>query len=233
MVRNYKGYVANITETCDPENELQLVTKVQVAPNNVDDTRLLDEALPELRARTELEMLYTDGGYGSPETDDALRENEVEQIQTAIRGRKSSAEKRHLSLQEGSHSDFEIKQTEEGKPTQITCPQGQTDPNSPGRGTESESCGGSHGSAGQASLPGGKVPVRGQFRVTCMILGSAVMGNIRRIQQYKTRKAEQIKAEISKREAEGAQVSPFCSFFDNFIRALSNYFGIQKWVFGC
>ena len=25
-----KGYVANITETCDPENELQLITKVQV-----------------------------------------------------------------------------------------------------------------------------------------------------------------------------------------------------------
>jgi len=57
----------------------------------VDDTQLLDEALPELKARTELKILYTDGGYGSPETDDALRENEVEQIQTAIRGRKSSA----------------------------------------------------------------------------------------------------------------------------------------------
>jgi len=27
---HYKGYVANITETCDPENELQLITKVQV-----------------------------------------------------------------------------------------------------------------------------------------------------------------------------------------------------------
>ena len=34
---HYKGYVANLTETCDPENELQLITKVQVAPNNVDD----------------------------------------------------------------------------------------------------------------------------------------------------------------------------------------------------
>ena len=65
------------------------------------------------------DRLYTDGGYGSPETDDALRENEVEQIQTDIRGRRPSAEKLHLS-------DFEIKQTEEGKPTQITCPQGQT-----------------------------------------------------------------------------------------------------------
>lgn len=35
--RKYKGYVANLSETCDPENELQLITQVQVAPNNVDD----------------------------------------------------------------------------------------------------------------------------------------------------------------------------------------------------
>jgi hypothetical protein len=282
--KHYKGYVANITETCDPENELQLVTKVQVAPNNVDDTRLLDEALPELKARTELEMLYTDGGYGSPETDDALRENEVEQIQTAIRGRRPSAEKLPIS-------DFEIKQTEEGKPAQITCPQGQTvtvrgsnqrksfvahfaqdtcrtcpfseacparpgkrDPRHRLRFTQAEvnvaqrrrrsqihqEEGRNLRAAVEATVrqvkhpfPAGKVPVRGQFRVTCMILGSAMMGNIRRIQQYKTRKAEQINTEISKRGAEGAQVSSFCLFFNNSIRALSNYFGVQKWVFGC
>jgi len=255
-----------------------------VAPNNVDDTQLLDEALPELKERTELEMLYTDGGYGSPETDDALRENDVEQIQTAIRGRKPSAEKLHLS-------DFEIKQTDEGKPTQITCPQGQTvtvrgsnqrksfvahfaqdtcrtcpfseacparpgkrDPRHRLRFTQAEvnvaqrrrrsqihqEEGRNLRAAVEATVrqvkhpfSGGKVPVRGQFRVTCMILGSAMMGNIRRIQQYKTRKAEQINKEISKRGAEGAQVSSFCLFFRDVIRALLDFFGVQKWVFGC
>ena len=111
----YKGYVANITETCDPENDLQRLTKVQVAPNNIDDTKLLAEALPELKERTDLDTLYTDGGYGSPEMDESLAEEGVEQIQTAIRGRKPSSEKLHLS-------DFEIKQSDEGKPTQITCP---------------------------------------------------------------------------------------------------------------
>ncbi|MDY6847409.1 MAG: transposase, partial [Chloroflexota bacterium] len=75
--QGFQGYTANITETCEPDNELQLITKVQVAPNNVDDTQLLDEALHELKERTELDTLYTDGGYGSPETDDALRENDV------------------------------------------------------------------------------------------------------------------------------------------------------------
>jgi hypothetical protein len=43
---HYKGYVANITETCDPENEIQLITTLQMAPNNVDDGQLLAEALP-------------------------------------------------------------------------------------------------------------------------------------------------------------------------------------------
>ena len=50
--------------------------------------------------------------------DDTLAEKQVEQIQTAIRGRKPGVEKLHLS-------EFETKQTEEGKPTQITCPQRQ------------------------------------------------------------------------------------------------------------
>mgnify|MGYP000075913042 CR=1 FL=1 len=37
----FKGYVANLTQTCDPHNAVQLITKVQVAPNNVDDADLL------------------------------------------------------------------------------------------------------------------------------------------------------------------------------------------------
>ena len=42
---------------------MQLITKVQVAPNNVEDTQLRDGALPDLEERTDLETLYTDGGY--------------------------------------------------------------------------------------------------------------------------------------------------------------------------
>ena len=69
---HYKGYVANLTETCDPANELQLITKVQVASNTIDDTQLLAEALPDLKQRTELETIYTDGGHGGPTTDAGL-----------------------------------------------------------------------------------------------------------------------------------------------------------------
>jgi len=114
----YKGYVANITETCDPENQFQLITKVQVAANKIDDTTLLAQALPGLKERTEIETLYTDGGYGSPEIDKKLQDKKIEQIQTGIRGRVPDESKLNLS-------NFEIKQAESGKPTKITCPQGQ------------------------------------------------------------------------------------------------------------
>jgi hypothetical protein len=273
--------VANITETCDPENNLQLVTKVQVAPNNIDDTKLLAEVLPELKERTDLDTLYTDGGYGSPEMDKALAEEQVEHIQTAIRGRKPSPEKLHLS-------DFEIKQTEQGKPTQITCPQGQhvavhpsnrkksfvahfelnvcqtcpfseacpakpgkRDPRRHLRFTQAQTNVAKRRKRNQVHLeeaqnlraaveatvrqikhpfPAGKLPVRGQFRVTCMIIGSALMSNVRRIQRYKAMNEQQINQKSTQLELERGQSS---SFLTNFLLSLFYRFANKMYVFCC
>ena len=44
---SYKGYVANLTESCDPENGAQLILDLRVAPNNTDDATLLVEAMPD------------------------------------------------------------------------------------------------------------------------------------------------------------------------------------------
>jgi len=271
--KHYKGYVANLTETCDPENELQLITNVQVAPNNIDDTKLLEEALPELEKRTEIETLYTDGGYGSPETDKTLIKKNIQQIQTAIRGRKPKEEKLHLS-------DFEIKQTQEGKPSQITCPHGQNvklklsnqrksfvahfelddcqtcpyaqgcpakpgkrDPRRHLRFTQEQANlaqrrrrsqihqeeGRNLRAAVEATVrqvkqpfPAGKLPVRGQFRVTCMLIGSAIMSNIKRIQQHKVSKIEKIDKKNSQMEQESTQPSSFRSFLISFISRFSH-----------
>jgi hypothetical protein len=65
----------------------QLITKVQVTANNVDDPRLLLEALPNLKERTELEALYTDGGFGSYAVDQAMLEYKVIHMPMGIRGR--------------------------------------------------------------------------------------------------------------------------------------------------
>ena len=116
-----QGYVANLAETCDPENPFQLITKVQVAPNSVDDTKLLLQALPDLAQRTDLDTLYTDGGYGSPEVDRALTDKGIALFQTGIRGKK-------LRPDQLSFYDFDLQLDELGQPVQVTCPHAQTAP---------------------------------------------------------------------------------------------------------
>lgn len=116
-----QGYVANLAETCDPENPFQLITKIQVAPNSVDDGKLLLQALPNLAERTDLETLYTDGGYGGAELDRSLTDKGIALFQTGIRGKKLKPDKL-------SFYHFSIHQDEAGQPTQVTCPYGQTAP---------------------------------------------------------------------------------------------------------
>lgn len=124
----FKGYVANLTQTCEPENPVQLITKVQVAPNNVDDADLLVQAVPNLKERTGLATLFTDGAYGSPAADEQLIEHDIELFQTGIRGGSPAADK--LSL-----SQFDFTTNEKGKPVTITCPNGQAVQVEPGRTT--------------------------------------------------------------------------------------------------
>jgi hypothetical protein len=246
--KSFRGYVANLTETCDPENPLQLVTKVQVASNHTEDAEMLVEALPNLKERTDLDTLYTDGGYGSSGADHLLQENHVELIQTAIRGRIPNHEKLNLS-------DFEIKQTEKGVPTRITCPQGQSTavhtssqkkayvahfednlclacpllPKCPvqrgkrdlrfrlrfdqkqmnmserrQRSLIHQEEGRNLRAAVEATVrqvkhpfPAGKLTVRGKFRVSCMVIGSAMITNIRRIQRYLEQECSQEQSSVS------------------------------------
>jgi hypothetical protein len=263
---HYKGYVANITETCDPENKVQLITKVQVAPNNVDDTQLLAEALPNLKERTGVETMITDGGYGGETSDTALQEQGVNLVQTAIRGLQPNPDKFHLS-------DFEPQTNEKDHPITLTCPRGQTvlvthartsgwqarfDPvtcaacpfqqegrcrtkpqkrdlryllaftakeilTANRRRTYLAHKDDEHNlrSAVEATMrsikhpfPAGKLPVRGQFRVTCMAIASAATTNVRRIQRYLVAKTklenEQKKAT---KEQECSQITLSVSFF--------------------
>jgi len=251
--KGYQGYVANLSETCDPQNPLQLITKIQTAPNATDDSQLLAEVLPELKQRTELETIYTDGGHGGPAADAVLQEQQVEHIQTAIRGRTPNPEKLHLA-------DFTIKFNEDSKPVKVTCPQGQTEtvhsssqkkafvahftaevcqicpladqcPARPGNrdprhhfrftqveahaserrrhSQEQRKDGRNLRAAVEATVrslkhpfPAGKLPVRGKFRVACLLIGSAAVSNVRRIQRYLQAKS---KAETAQQVAPGVE----------------------------
>lgn len=288
--QDYEGYVANLTETCDPENAVQLITKVQVAPNNTNDNSLLLEALPDLKERTELETLYTDGPYAGPEVDPALQEHQVEQIQTGINGKPLDPGRLYLV-------DFEIEQNEQGIPIRLTCPQGQTvpvrlshrqrsyqadfDPSlcltcpfhlegrcpaRPGKKRpsfrltflasqvavakrrrkmrQSKQEGKNHRAAIEGTIrevkhpyPGGKLPVRGLFRMTCLMVGSAAMTNVRRIHHYWQ---EQRKEARRKTAAEtGAKVAPQQQgdYFSSFLKALltgpRSIMALPKAYLGC
>jgi hypothetical protein len=263
---HYKGYVVNVAETCDPDNPLQLITKIQVAPNNVDDTQLLAEALPDLKERTGVETMITDGGYGGESSDAALQAQQVQLIQTAIRRLQPNPEKLHLS-------DFELQSDQQGRPIRLTCSGGQTvcltharqsgwqarfDPvlcaacpfQQEGRcrakpqkrdtryllaftDKESQAAhrrkaylahkGEWHNlrSAVEATMrsvkyafPARKLPVRGQFRVTCMMIASAATTNVRRIQRYldaKTKRENELKKASNEQECAQGQLS--VSFF--------------------
>lgn len=269
--REYKGYVANLSESCAPENPLQLITQVQVAPNNQEDADLMAESLPHLKARTDVESLYVDGGYGSPEADQASIAEKVELVQTGIKGNPPDPDKFNLA-------DFEIVQAEDGKPTHMTCPGGQTVGVEPGRTTgylahfdpllcqvcpfqQDKRCRAQGGkkdprpklgftqqqvnwarrrrryrafkqeegnlrAAVEASIrslkhpfSGGKLPVRGLFRVACLILASAAMVNMRRIHRYLSEPDKQETPEKVAQKDENAQAQPSQDSFLCVIRA--------------
>ena len=80
--------MANITETCDSENELQLITAVNTAPNITDDQKLLAEDIENLKDHMNIDKLLTDAGYTWAVAAKTAEENKVTQKVSAIKGRK-------------------------------------------------------------------------------------------------------------------------------------------------
>ncbi len=88
-----KGFIIHASETCNPENQFQLVTDVVVEKNNVDDSKILSDRLDKMKEKTpDLNEEHTDGGYGSIENDQKMEELGILHVQTAVRGRKAKVE---------------------------------------------------------------------------------------------------------------------------------------------
>jgi len=116
--QGYQGYVANVTETCDPENPVQLIVKLQTEANSTDDAAMLEDAVPHLVERTDVNEMYTDGGYNSPTVDAAFNNAQIEHFQTAIRGKQPDVDRVNVS-------DFVFTRDENGTPQAVRCPAGQ------------------------------------------------------------------------------------------------------------
>jgi hypothetical protein len=74
-------------------------------------------------------------------------------------------------------------------------------------------------------FPAGKLPVRGKFRITSMLIGSAAMSNVRRIDRYLQAK---LKKEMAQAVAPGAEkrtrkraVDSFWTFLSASLASLS------------
>jgi hypothetical protein len=111
----YQGYVANVTETCNPDNPVQLIIKMQTEPNHTDDAAMLEDAVPDLVERTAVDEMYTDGGYNSPTVDAVLNDAQIEQFQSAIRGKQPADDRIAVS-------DFVFTRDEHGTPQAVRCP---------------------------------------------------------------------------------------------------------------
>lgn len=212
-----------------------------MASNNTEDSQLLKEALPNLKERTQLETLVTDGAYPSDTNDTDLHNHQVQLIQTGIRGTKPDPERFHLA-------DFQIDQDDKGQPICVTCPNGQSALVTRGKTSgyfarfDADACAvcpfqlsrrcrakpqlrdpryfidltlqetriaqrrrdylahkhGQHNlrSAVEATVrsvkhpfPAAKASVRGKFRMTSLVIASAILVNVRRIWRYEVNSA--------------------------------------------
>ena len=105
----YKGQVANVTETADPENELNLITDIRVKNNNVNDNTILAEHLDDMKAKTsDLNELHADGAYGGIDSDKKALDNKITLVATASTGKKPEV-------------PIECSETEDGS-YQVSCP---------------------------------------------------------------------------------------------------------------
>ena len=227
----YVGYVANITETSHADNDFQLILKVQTEPNTTDDAHMLAQIVPELKARTDLELMNADGSYGSPKVDEVLAEYGVELHQTAIRGRVPAENTFNLAA-----CELEL-DPESRTLVSVTTPAGEQLPveagRKPGRfiirppkspdglvdppstfyfsqqqvdlALRRQRCAqlkldGKNPRAAVEATVGAikrpfsndKTPVRGKFRVGMMVIGSALMVNLRRIQRFQTEQRQKM-----------------------------------------
>ncbi len=101
-----KGYSINITETCHPDNELNLLTDISISPNNKDDSKILKDRIDFLKEKTpDLDELHTDGAYGSFDNDKKMEDLGISHIQTSIRGRSSVVK---MDIKELGKNQYEV-----------------------------------------------------------------------------------------------------------------------------
>lgn len=281
----HKGYVANLSETCDPTNPLQLVTRVSVAPNRTSDQELLKQDVPAIQQRMELHHLVNDGEYHGPSVEEVLRKAHVEQSLTALTGTLPDRSEGKKVL-----ADFAMQLDEQGDVSAAICPAGQPatiHPSSKGqsfrlcfdpatcancpffqqhqcpvelrkdqttchlkvpkeraassqrrrRFEQTKEAARALRPAVEATMfqltcqmPGDKVSVRGRFRVTMVVLCSALAVNARRIDRYLKDKQ---RGKLTRKPPKAGDSSPLLRFFETLGRLFCRPFSQLRPLSSC
>jgi len=125
--QSYQGYVAHLSETCDPDNQVQLITSVQTASNTQDDGQLLADTLTDLTERQiPITQATVDGGYNGSIAEHACAEHQVTLRPTTLRGRQGAPDR-------FGWDKYQWQQDQAGQPQAVTCPAGQQATLQPGR----------------------------------------------------------------------------------------------------
>ncbi len=110
----------NLSETCDPDNPVQLLTSVQLAPNTTDDGQLLKDSLAEQSARgITIKKMTVDGGYTGETGETACQDHGVQMLPTRIRGGKTAPDR-------WGWEEYTWLLDDDDRPQMVVCPQGQT-----------------------------------------------------------------------------------------------------------
>ncbi len=113
-----RGQVIHVAETCHPDNQLNLITDVVVAPNIMEDSTLLADRVEVMQQKTpDVAELHTDAGYASDATETTLQDAEITLIQTAIKGRTAAVPLQITPLEDGGYQVSCPEQTVTGQRT--------------------------------------------------------------------------------------------------------------------
>lgn len=112
--KEHIGYVVNISETCNEENPVQLITDFAVEKNNVHDTTLLEERLDTIK-ETGATELYVDGGYYSEDVINDAQKANIDLRFTNMTGTTPNTDK--LSITDFDIEGNEIKACPAGEPS--------------------------------------------------------------------------------------------------------------------
>jgi hypothetical protein len=116
--QSLSGYYINATETCDPENDLNLITSVITEPANASDKDFFQpacDATQELISQ-KIETVNTDGAYYCQDNFNYCVDNEIDHIMSGISG---SASGYDLSVNEDGTLHVVDTQTNDVIPSNI------------------------------------------------------------------------------------------------------------------